>query len=395
MILAFGLPVTLLLAWHHGEKGRQRLTASEIVSLGVITTLALGSVWLVRDRAPEGTAPAPWTLPGPPEATERRIAILPFANLSPAAEADAYLADGLHEEIITQVSKISALDVVSRTSVMRFRDPEGRSLPQIAAELGVWHILEGSVRRAGDQLRVTAQLIDARTDGHLWSETYDHRHVASAMFEMQSDVAIEIAEALSANLAPTERTRIERRPTKNDDAYDTYLRGLHTYTGSSATTLEGNAHFLRAVELDPSFAEAWAQLANTYAAMGNFYLALSLEQMGRLDEAVGEIRRAAEGDNRDAAEVAALEGVYAVGGMAAVWEQWLDWHLSSPTQRPGPIAISYARLATADEAFEWIARACDRYDSWMFQLNDPLWDPIRHDPRFVELRRRLNLPPTP
>ncbi|MCK5650074.1 MAG: tetratricopeptide repeat protein [Gemmatimonadetes bacterium] len=529
VVLVMGLFITLVLAWYHGEKGHQRVSGGELVLLGVIGVMALGSGWLVRDRAEVGVTQAPWSLPGPPQATEQRIAILPFANHSPAAEADAYLADGLHEEIITQISKISALDVVSRTSVMRFRDPEGRSLPQIAAELGVWYILEGSIRRADDQIRVTAQLIDARTDGHLWAETYDRRHAASAMFEMQSDVAIEIAEALSANLAPAERTRIEKRPTENDEAYDIYLKGLHTYTGSSATAIEGNAYFLQAVELDPEFAEAWAKLSLTYVAMGNFYrappseafpkakdaalraleldgsiagahvslawvhftferdweaagtellralqlnpglmdahylraywlqamgrfdeavregeraveidplnagthratarmlhvtrrfqdaatlfrqsiemdpaatgahfyLALSLEQMGRVEEAVTEIQKAALGDGRDSIEVAALEQRYAEEGMAGIWEQWLAWHLDSPTQRPGPIAVSYARLARADEAFEWIERACDLHDSWVFQLNDPLWDPIRRDPRISELRRRLNLPAQP
>ncbi len=194
-----------------------------------------------------------------PVATGKSIAILPFKAIGDSKE-DEYFCDGMHDDILTQVSKIGDLKVVSRTSVMRYKDSD-KSMKEIAQELGVGTILEGSVRRAGGKVRIVAQLIDAKTDDHLWAETYDRDY--ADIFAVQTDVAENIASALKATLTPDEISSIESAPTENMEAYDYYLKGR--YYWDTKTDRAGNmmaAELLeKAVELDPSFTLAYAWLA--------------------------------------------------------------------------------------------------------------------------------------
>jgi TolB-like protein/DNA-binding SARP family transcriptional activator/Tfp pilus assembly protein PilF len=191
------------------------------------------------------------------------IAVLPFADLS--QEPQEYFSDGITEEIIAQLSTISGLKVISRTSVMAYK---GRTeeLREIGGRLGVNTVLEGSVRRAGDRVRVVAQLIDARTDEHLWTQTYDWR--AADIFAIQSDIAQNIARELQILLSPQARERISVVPTRSTEAYNFYLRGRYLWNkrtseaGRQAITL-----FERALELDPAYARAYAALAEVYAIL--------------------------------------------------------------------------------------------------------------------------------
>ena len=160
------------------------------------------------------------------------VAVLPFLNLSADPENE-YFADGVTEDVIAQLSKVGALQVISRTSVMPFKKRE-QGLREIAATLQVATLLEGSVRRAGDRVRIVAQLIDAETDRHLWAETYDRQ--LTDIFAIQADVAVQIAAALQAELSPDERTRIHREPTRDLEAYQLYLQGRHWV---SRYTVEG------------------------------------------------------------------------------------------------------------------------------------------------------------
>ena len=223
-----GLPVALVLAW-----------AYQLTPEG-----------LRRDRASGNTNPAPCT-----------IAALPFVNLS-GDPANEYFSDGMTDEILTRLSQVSELHVISHTSVLRYR---GTTLPlrTIAAELGVANLLEGRVQRAGNRVRITAQLIEAATDTHLWAETYD-RDLAD-IFEVQAEVAGSIALALKARITDPERYRMARRYTSDMEAYDLYLRGL------ALTARAGSANLERAVELyrlaiarDPRFALAYCGLASAY-----------------------------------------------------------------------------------------------------------------------------------
>jgi len=216
--------------------------------------LAVAALILIRPRTGRREAPA---------ASDRKsIAVLPFQNLSPEAE-NAYFADGMMEDILTQLAKIRDLKVISRASVMRYKGSQ-KPIPAIASELGVATVLEGSVRRAGDRVRITGQLIDARTDQHLWAETYDRD--LKDVFAIQSEVAQRIAAALSATLSPAERKRIEQPPTRNLAAYDLYQKGRELY---NRYTREDNDEairlFRKALEIDPGFALAYAGLADSHA----------------------------------------------------------------------------------------------------------------------------------
>ena len=191
---------------------------------------------------------------------EKSIAVLPFENRS-EDKANAYFADGIQDEILTRLSKIADLKVISRTSTQHYKSvPE--NLSEIARQLGVTHILEGSVQKSGDAVRVNVQLIKAANDSHLWADTFDRK--LTDIFSVESEVAKAIADQLRAKLTGQEEQVITAKPTDNVEAYDAYLRGL-AYTlktlPTSANALGGQRYFREAVRLDPKFALAWAQLS--------------------------------------------------------------------------------------------------------------------------------------
>ena len=202
------------------------------------------------------------------EVDSKSIAVLPFDNLSPDPENE-YFSLGITEDIITQLSKISDLRVTSRTSAMRYQDSE-KSVREIAQELQVASILEGSVRRVGNQVRITAQLVDAKTDEHLWAETYDRE--IEDIFAIQRDVAEQIASSLKVELSPEDRARIERKPTENLTAYDYYLKGRDQYYSYSREDNERAIEFFdEALEVDPDYALAHGGLADAYAQRWLWY----------------------------------------------------------------------------------------------------------------------------
>ena len=198
----------------------------------------------------------------------RSIAVLPLLNLSTDPENE-YFADGITEDVTAQLSKIGTLKVISRTSVMRYKNHE-ESLKEIGATLGVGTLLEGSVRRAGNRVRIVVQLIDAETDHHLWTETYDRE--LTDIFAIQSDVALQIAVALEAELTADQRTRIQKEPTHDLDAYQLYLKGRHCLARfTSEGLLQGVEYLQQAVDRDSTFALAYAHMAVGYVALGMGY----------------------------------------------------------------------------------------------------------------------------
>jgi TolB-like protein/Tfp pilus assembly protein PilF len=218
---------------------------------------------------------------------ERSIAVLPFENLSSDKE-NAYFAEGIQDEILTRLSKIADLKVISRTSTQHYKSaPE--NLPEIAKQLGVAHILEGSVQKAGDAVRVNVQLIKAATDSHLWADTIDRK--VTDILSVESEVAKAIADQLQAKLTGQEEEVIAAKPTNNPQAYDAYLRGL-AYTLKTAFTpansLAAQKYLKEAVRLDPSFALAWTLLSYVDASG---YLTQSLQPTAALRD---EAREAAE-----------------------------------------------------------------------------------------------------
>ena len=220
-------------------------------------------------------------------APDKSIAVLPFENRS-EDKANAYFADGIQDEILTRLSKIADLKVISRTSTRQYQSKPA-NLREIAKQLGVANILEGSVQKAADQVRVNVQLINAQTDSHLWADTYDRK--LTDIFAVESEIAKAIAEQLRAKLTGREEQIIAAKPTNNPEAYDAYLRGL-AYSLKTLNTppnaLSAQKYLREAVRLDPKFAVAWALLSQVDASG---YITLSLQPTVALRE---EARQAAE-----------------------------------------------------------------------------------------------------
>ena len=292
--LALGLPIALTLAWFHGDRGVQRATRTEFAILTLLFLLGGGLFWRYQHTmsssppvAAEAVANATTAIPG---SAGPSIAVLPFENRSREAD-DAFFVDGIHDDILTQLSKVSALKVISRTSVERFRDT---TLParDIAAQLGVTSILEGGVQRGGDRVRVTVQLIDAATDAHLWAETYDRELSAENIFAIQSEVAAAIAGALRAELTAGEQARVAAVPTQSIEAWESYQLGKQRMARRSTQGLaEAEQFFRRAVQIDPQFALAHVGLADVLRLQITYSGAPAAATLTRAEQAVGEALR--------------------------------------------------------------------------------------------------------
>jgi TolB-like protein/Tfp pilus assembly protein PilF len=239
-------------------------TTAAIIAVGaaIVAAILIGRKSTPTEPlAPQASAPA--TPPVAP-VNDRSIAVLPFENMSDDKDS-GFFADGIHEDILTNLALIREFRVVSRTSVMPYRTTT-KSIRQIAHELGVTYILEGSVRREGNKVRVTGQLIHAATDEHVWAQAYDRD--LTDIFAIQAELSQQIALALKTALSPEEKEMIARRPTQNTEAYDMYLRArdVDNRGGGNLPDLEKDeALTQRAVELDPSFAAAWGHLARAEA----------------------------------------------------------------------------------------------------------------------------------
>ena len=277
LLTALGFPVALVIAWAfeltpEGIKRTEAADAARQHSRGgvwiavvvVAATLSLGLFLLGRYSAGRATPQVTETPTAPNP--QKSIAVLPFENLS-EEKANAFFADGVQDEILTDLSKIADLKVISRSSVMHYRSGLERNPRKIGEELGVAHVLEGSVQRAGNRIRVNAQLIDARNDTHLWAQTYDRD--LSDVFAIQSEIAKTIADQLQAKLSPQEKSAIQRPPTSDIAAFDLYTRARNlwlTAWGSSTgkdDLLQAADLLNQAVARDPSFFDAWCQLAVT------------------------------------------------------------------------------------------------------------------------------------
>jgi adenylate cyclase len=275
------------------------------VSAALVLSVTLGGWLWSRREAPltrqEGKADIAL-------ADSKSIAVLPFTNMSENKD-NAYFADGMHEELLTQLALLSELKVVSRTSVMDYRDSK-KNIRQIGNELGVRSLVEGSVRRSGNQVRVTAQLIDAGSDKHLWANSYDRE--LKDIFAIQTELATEIARALRVSLSPNDQARLARKPTENLAAYDLYLRHQELVNGSWGTsriisTLKERIALLsQAVELDPNFALAWAKLSADHARVYGWGIDHTSSRLTQAKRAIERAQALAPDDR----EVQIEEGKY-------------------------------------------------------------------------------------
>jgi len=273
--LLLGFPIAMLLAWLYEFTGegfvrekdvdpRKRQSAARVFNFVIIGILLLLIAVLIYGRLPSRSSSGE-LIP------EKSIAVLPFANFSDDKQ-NAFFADGIQDDILTSLAKIGDLRVISRSSVMQFRDPGAHNLREIGKLLGVANVLEGSVRREGDRVVVNVQLIDALKDRHLWANRYE-RTLADSL-GLQGELAAEIAEALRVTLSPNEKARIETKPTENAEAYLVYLQA-NQIERNPDTLLEdykkAEQLYLKAIGLDPNFALAHARLASTRAEIFHYY----------------------------------------------------------------------------------------------------------------------------
>src|SRR6266853_722709 len=255
LLLLLGFPIALILGWAYditaqgiqatptvaGPRSHRRRNIIMLIASGVIISAAAGFFLLPRVSAHK---------------IDKSIAVLPFENLSDEKE-NSYFADGIQDDVLTNLSKIGDVKVISRTSVMPYRG-KTQNLREIGKALGVSTILEGSVRRAGNRVRVNVQLIDATTDEHLWASDYDRD--LTDVFAIQTDLAQKITEALQAKLSPSERAQIERKPTENGEAYLAFVQAhnLQNAVEDLGKLKQSEQLYARAIELDPKFALALA-----------------------------------------------------------------------------------------------------------------------------------------
>ena len=293
VVTLLGFPIALVIAWAfemtpEGMKRTENVDPNEKLPqwsrrkfagfVLVVALLAVGFLGLRLWRPAEVTATAtkatPLATPEPSAVAipEKSIAVLPFENLSDE-KANAYFAEGIQDEILTRLTKVGALKVISRTSTSHYASSP-QNLPEVARQLGVANILEGSVQKAANAVHVNVQLIRAASDDHLWAESYDRK--LDDIFGVEAEVAQSIASALKAQLAGAEQEALAQKPTNNSAAYDAYLRGLGDLGNLAVDTensLNAAAHsFAEAVRIDPQFALAWAKLCRAHSLIYFHYM---------------------------------------------------------------------------------------------------------------------------
>ena len=271
--LSVGLFITIVLAWYHGERGAQRIAGTELLILALLLALGGGFLWRFAAASREPAAQSALvpnenkTSTAWPAVSEKSIAVLPFDNLS-EDKSNAYFAEGVQDEILTRLAKVADLKVISRTSTQRFKNAPA-NLPDIARQLGVAQILEGSVQKSADQVRVSVQLINALTDTHLWADTFDRK--LTDIFTVESEIAKTIADVLQAKLTGSEKMMIAKRPTENLEAHELYLRGRFFWNKRTAADLRKSIdYFDQAIAKDPNYAPAYAGEAQAWTLLSAY-----------------------------------------------------------------------------------------------------------------------------
>ncbi len=273
LLIAIGFPIALIIAWAF-ELTPEGLKRTEVADVAPATcsphrawiyvviiagAMSVGLFFLGRYTASTRSAGS--------EVREKSIAVLPFENLSGSPE-NAYFTDGIQEEILTRLAKIADLKVISRTSTARYKSSSD-NLRQIAKQLGVANILEGTVQKAADRVRVNVQLIKAETDAHLWAETYDRK--LTDIFSVESDIAKAIADTLQAKLSGSEKHAIAAQPTENTEAHEFYLKGRYFWNKRTGPDLRRAIdYFKQAIDKDPKYGLAYAGLADSYTLLSAY-----------------------------------------------------------------------------------------------------------------------------
>ena len=394
LVVAIGLPVALFFAWAfemtpEGVKLEKDVDRSQSITpktgkklnSTIIVLLALTVLALLFDKfsggaesetttAVEQAVPAIQSISSDTDAAtgnedrSKSIAVLPFTNRSPNAD-DAYFTDGVHDDLLTQLAKIGAFSVISRTSVMEYRDT-AKNLKQIGEELGVGNIMEGSVQRSGSRVRINVQLIDAGTDEHMWAEIYDRELTTENLFDIQSEIAQAIATALHATLTDTEIAKVADVPTENVKAYELYLQGKRFTLGETEISFETSLDLYReALNIDPGFKLAWIGLAQSYI---NYYWNYGGDPADR--QKAREAIDKAKAIDADFPELYMAEGFYHYWGL-------LDYDTALEN-----LDKAIAQMPGNAEAYMWKGWASRRAGLWE-QAVDSMRMAIKLNPRIV------------
>jgi TolB-like protein/Flp pilus assembly protein TadD len=401
LLFAIGFPIALILAWAfeltpEGVKRTETFDKSGVAPskkkvwvyvVAVGAALSVGLFFLGRYTASNRFASA--ALP------EKSIAVLPFANLSSDPD-NAYFVAGIQDEIITRLAKITDLKVISCGSTQRFKSAPD-DVAAVAKQLGVANILEGSVQRAADQIRINVQLIKAESDGHLWADTFDRK--LTDIFQIESEIAKTIAETLQAKLTGSEQHAIAVRPTENTEAHQLYLRGRYFWNKRTAGDFKtAVGYFQQAVEKDPGFALAYAGLADTYVLMSGYAAASPKES---LPQAKAAAVKALELDNTLGEAHASLGQAlvaydFDFDGSIREFQRAIELNPNYPTAHQWYAESVLAPLGRFDEAVAEVNRAL-KLDPLSVIINADvggvLFNARRYDEAVAQLRKTLELDP--
>lgn len=369
LAIAIGFPIAVIIAWAfemtpEGVKRESEVDRSESVTQStgrkldriIIGFLALAVVLLLINPFESNDSP-PAPVAGSeqivsesaspePVQREKSVAVLPFAFRS-TNEEDAFFAEGMHDDLLTQLAKIGSLKVISRTSVMEYKDTT-KKIPQIAKELGVATIVEGGVQRSGSRIRFNAQLIDAKTDEHLWAETYNRELTAENLFEIQAEIARAIAQALHATLSPEEEASIDQALTNNLQAWESYQRAVRMrQTLGVRNIASGIYEANRALELDPDFAGAWGLKAILLLMQYWFY-----DTDAALRDAAWDSIQRGRAIDPTLAELDIAEGYYYYWGFRD-YEKALPYMQSASAALPNNSRVHLARAYVLRRMGDW------------------------------------------
>jgi TolB-like protein/Flp pilus assembly protein TadD len=367
VLVAAGFPIALVIAWAFeltpegikrtedvdlAASGRQprKYTWIFVVIVGAALSVGLFFTGRYIGRTTVGTAGS--------ELPVKSIAVLPFESLS-EDKSNAYFAEGVQDEILTRLAKVADLKVISRTSTQHFKSAPD-NLPQIAKQLGVTNILEGSVQKASDQVRVNVQLINALTDAHLWADTYDRK--LTDIFAVESDIAKTIADTLQAKLTGSEKIAMAKKPTENPEAYELYLKGRFFWNKRTAVDLRKSIeYFNQAVAKDPGYAQAYAALAQSWKLLPAFNGGAPNDCFPQAEAAARKALALDDTSSTAHAALASLKGLngFDYPGAVAEYERTLQLNPNDATARQWFANDTLANIGQTEHEIAELKRAVE------------------------------------
>jgi TolB-like protein/Flp pilus assembly protein TadD len=411
VLVAAGFPIALVIAWAFeltpegikrtedvdpfDSRSGQVLAASArqprkytwifVVVVGAALSVGLFFIGRYTGRTTAGAAGT--------ELPAKSIAVLPFESLS-EEKGNAYFAEGIQDEILTRLAKVADLKVISRTSTQHFKSAPD-NLPQIAKQLGVTNILEGSVQKANDQVRVNVQLINALTDAHLWAETYDRK--LTDIFAVESDIAKTIADTLQAKLTGSEKIAIAKKPTENPEAHELYLKGRFFWNKRTAADLRKSIeYFNQAIAKDPGYAQAYAALAQSWKLLPAFNGGAPNDCFPQAEAAAKKALALDDTSSTAHAALASLKGLngFDYPGAIAEYERTLQLNPNDATTRQWFANDALANIGQTEREIAELKRAVE-LDPLSLVINSNLGVAYIHaghlDEAIAQLRKTVEL----